>query len=108
MQFQKISFEEFIDLCILCGCDYTCTIPKVGPITSLNLIRKYHSIEKIPNDIPDSFNYKRARELFKVNECDKEIIFNKMKNKNDFIEILSRWNLNYFISKFNFCEFNLI
>ena len=30
-----MSQDEFIDLCILCGCDYTCTIPRVGMMTSL-------------------------------------------------------------------------
>ena len=29
--------DEFVDLCILCGCDYTC-ISRVGMMTSYNLI----------------------------------------------------------------------
>lgn len=63
--------DEFIDFCILCGCDYTCTIPKIGPITSLALVQEHKNIESILNTlpekyhIPDNFNYELARKLFK-------------------------------------------
>lgn len=67
--------EQFIDLCILLGCDYCDTIPKVGPKTALDLIRKYKSLdafveavqkegEKSKYQIPEDFPYKEARELF--------------------------------------------
>ena len=59
-----ISFESFIDLCILCGCDYTGTIPKIGPVTALKLIKRHQLIENMPITIPESFEYKMARELF--------------------------------------------
>jgi flap endonuclease-1 len=59
----QISYESFVDLCILCGCDYTGTIPKVGPVTALKLIKKHLLIEHIPIKIPDSFEYKLARSL---------------------------------------------
>ena len=60
--------DEFIDLCILCGCDYTCTIPKVGPVTALTLIKQHRSIENILNfkTAPESFDYQIARNLFKA------------------------------------------
>jgi flap endonuclease-1 len=68
----ELTQESFVDLCILCGCDYTCTIPKVGPVTALNAIKKYNSIEKyIENtkvSLPEAFNYQIARELFKVDK----------------------------------------
>ena len=69
----KLDYSEFIDLCILCGCDYTCTIPKLGPVSALNIIRKYRSIEKflesnIKYQIPNSFDFQIARNLFKQNE----------------------------------------
>jgi flap endonuclease-1 len=41
----EIDYTSFIDLCILCGCDYTGTIPKVGPVNALRLIKRYHSID---------------------------------------------------------------
>jgi flap endonuclease-1 len=65
-----LTFESFVDFCILCGCDYTSTIPKVGPVSALKLIKRYITIENIiknvPN-VPDSFEYQMARELFKQN-----------------------------------------
>ena len=62
--------DEFIDLCILCGCDYTCTIPRVGMMTSFNLINKYRTIDGIIENVdkykvPEDFKYEKARELFK-------------------------------------------
>ena len=66
--------EQFIDLCILLGCDYLDPIPKVGPSTAYDLIKKHGSleavvehIEKDPKkrySIPEDWTYKDARELF--------------------------------------------
>lgn len=75
-----LSYDEFIDLCILCGCDYTETIDGVGPVTALKLIKEHKNIEavikKLEDEnktgnkkrkwvIPDSFHYEDARELFR-------------------------------------------
>lgn len=35
-----LTYPEFIDLCILCGCDYTESIKGIGPKTALKLIRQ--------------------------------------------------------------------
>jgi flap endonuclease-1 len=69
----EITFNEFIDLCILCGCDYTCKIPKIGPTSALKIIKEYHSIENFLNSqqkfkVPDSFDYQLARSLFLQND----------------------------------------
>ena len=64
----ELSFDAFIDFCILCGCDYTTTIPKVGPANAYKLIKNHNSIESFPIAIPDSFEYQTARSLFKQNE----------------------------------------
>lgn len=34
-----MSHEEFVDLCILCGCDYTESIDGIGPTTAFKLIQ---------------------------------------------------------------------
>lgn len=45
----QLTYEQFVDLCILCGCDYCTSIKGIGPKTALKLIRQYHSIENIVN-----------------------------------------------------------
>lgn len=64
--------EQFIDLCILCGCDYTDKIGGIGPVRALQLIQKHGTIEKVLEaldpekyKIPDPFPYEEARRLFK-------------------------------------------
>ena len=66
----KMTQEQFVDMCILCGCDYTTKIMGMGPITAHKLILKYGSIEEVLKNnnkyiIPDNFDYMKARDLFK-------------------------------------------
>lgn len=68
-----VTFEQFIDLCILCGCDYTQNIPKINHEKALKLIREHKNIENVckylKEDgyiIPDGFNYEDARRIFKT------------------------------------------
>ncbi|KAL7565558.1 hypothetical protein ACA910_003830 [Epithemia clementina (nom. ined.)] len=42
-----ITHAQFVDLCILLGCDYCDTIKGVGPKTALKLVRDYLDIEHI-------------------------------------------------------------
>jgi flap endonuclease-1 len=67
----ELTQDEFIDFCILCGCDYTEKIPNLGPMNAIKVIHKYKNIEKFleNNDkyvIPANFllNYEKARYLF--------------------------------------------
>jgi len=43
----ELTHDQFIDLCILLGCDYCESIRGVGPKTALKLIREHGTIEKI-------------------------------------------------------------
>ncbi|KAF3763692.1 PIN domain-like protein [Cryphonectria parasitica EP155] len=66
--------KQFVDLCILLGCDYLDPIPKIGPHTALKLIREHGSLEKVVEFIesdkkgkytlPDDWPYRDARDLF--------------------------------------------
>jgi len=62
--------EQFIDLCILLGCDYCDTIPKVGPTTALKLMREHKTIEKVLEAlgnkyaVPEDWPFADARNLF--------------------------------------------
>jgi len=42
-----ITHDQFVDLCILLGCDYCDSIRGIGPKTALKLIREHKSIETI-------------------------------------------------------------
>lgn len=66
-----LSMAQFIDLCILLGCDYCSKIPGIGPHKAWEGITTYGSIEKfIPtldpkkHPIPEDFDYVEARRLF--------------------------------------------
>ncbi|CAI4231618.1 unnamed protein product [Auanema sp. JU1783] len=63
--------EQFVDLCIMLGCDYCGTIRGVGPKRAFELIKNYKTIEAVLENIdlakyppPEDWPYKRARELF--------------------------------------------
>ncbi|KAK6460047.1 PIN domain-like protein [Scheffersomyces coipomensis] len=67
--------EQFIDLCILLGCDYCETIKGVGPVTAYKLIKQHGSLDKIVEFIkenpdktkyklPENWPYDEARQLF--------------------------------------------
>ncbi|KAG9249178.1 flap endonuclease-like protein 1 [Calycina marina] len=65
--------KQFVDLCILLGCDYLDPIPKVGPHTALKLIREHGTLEnfvaavaagKAKFVIPEDWPFADARELF--------------------------------------------
>lgn len=48
--------EQFIDLCILLGCDYCGNIRGIGPKKSVELIKQYGSIEEILKNIDHKVN----------------------------------------------------
>ncbi|KAF1973397.1 flap endonuclease 1 [Bimuria novae-zelandiae CBS 107.79] len=64
--------EQFVDLCILLGCDYVDPIKGVGPSTALKLIREHGTLEKVVEHmkantkytIPEDWPFANARLLF--------------------------------------------
>jgi flap endonuclease-1 len=71
----EMTYEQFMDMCILCGCDYTTKIGGMGPQTAYKLIKKHGNIEGVLEELrlrPDKFvipegegfNYEKARDLF--------------------------------------------
>lgn len=68
----NFTMDQFIDLCILLGCDYCPSIRGIGPKRAIELITKHKSIEgviakldKTKYPLPEEFPYEEARELFK-------------------------------------------
>jgi len=70
----EMTSAEFVDLCILLGCDYTETIEGIGPATAFKLIKEHGTIERVIKfieanpkkkyKVPENFNFEGARELF--------------------------------------------
>lgn len=72
-----INYNQWIDFCILCGCDYLKRVRGLGPKNAYTCIKTYGSIEKIIENmfgegkkykLPENYDYQNARKLFK--ECD--------------------------------------
>lgn len=70
----QLSQDEFIDLCILLGCDYATPIRGMGPQTALKLIKEHRSIDEIQRvlakqggklQIPEDYPVETIRNLFK-------------------------------------------
>ncbi|KAK3441398.1 hypothetical protein EUGRSUZ_B01331 [Eucalyptus grandis] len=75
----NLDMDQFIDLCILSGCDYCESIRGIGGLTALKLIRQHGSIENILEkinkqryQIPDNWPYSEARLLLKEPIVSKE------------------------------------
>ena len=79
-----LNMDEFVDLCILCGCDYCERIEGIGCIKAYQLIKEYKTIEKVIEYTEtynkdsnhkkkltynkENFDYVLARQLFKKPE----------------------------------------
>lgn len=71
---QLASLPELVDFGILCGCDFSCKLPQIGPVNALKLMHAWHSIEGIMENnaearaalalVVESFTYVAARDAF--------------------------------------------
>merc|ERR1719203_1346877 len=73
LQQLNVSMSQFIDFCILCGCDYCDTLKGVGPSTAIKLVVQHGSLEKViealgSDKVPENFRYQAARDFFR--ECE--------------------------------------
>lgn len=67
-----MDMDQFIDMCILLGCDYCDPIRGIGPKKAHDLVLEHKNIETILDnlkgskyEIPENWPYKDARELFR-------------------------------------------
>ena len=103
----EITMDQFIDLCILLGCDYTDTISGIGLKRAWDIIKKYKSLNKfIEKDpkiasntyvLPNNFRYEESREYFKNPRHTDEFELNLSVPKLDELKML-------LINKYNFDE----
>lgn len=91
-----ITYAQFLDICILCKCDYTGTVYGIGPKKALNFIKIHTNIENCNFDT-SSCDYIMARSLLIKNDYDDlstiNIKLNPL-NKKDLIELLKKTNTN--------------
>lgn len=67
-----LTMPQFIDLCILCGCDYIDGIKGVGIVKALSMIRKHKDLEKIVSTlradkaytVPSDYPVDALRDMF--------------------------------------------
>jgi flap endonuclease-1 len=71
LQGLELTREQFIDLCILLGCDYCEPIRGIGPHRALQLIKQYKTLDEIVSHldtnkypIPQNWPYAEVRQLF--------------------------------------------
>ena len=73
----ELSMEEFVDFCLILGCDFNKRPTGWGPVTALKLIRKHRSVKKIAEatgrDIT-CMNYEMSLANFKRVDSDSLII----------------------------------
>ena len=68
----QMDLNQFIDLCILLGCDYVDPVKGIGPRVALSLIREHKTLEAVVEHVeksgkftfPDDWPYQDARLLF--------------------------------------------
>jgi flap endonuclease-1 len=109
----KIDKNQFLDLCILLGCDYLPTLPGLGLVKSFSYIKKYKSIEKILEipantkssvTAPEEYNYNVVRDYFNKSssscivptEDELKIKQNKDDNTKIYDLLVTKYNFNLF------------
>ena len=68
-----ISYDKFVELCILCGCDYCQNIPRIGIVKALSIIKDFDSINDFLNskhkyNVPENYmdSFEKSVVLFKM------------------------------------------
>ncbi len=68
----ELTEASFLDLCIMCGTDFNNNMARVGPMRSLNYIKKHNSIEAVGQNEPKLditvLAHEKTRDLFRCNE----------------------------------------
>lgn len=72
----ELDYDQFVEVCILCGCDYCPNIQKIGCLTAYKLIKTHGSIDEFLKvnqktkkyDIPEDYKekYEISKRLFHI------------------------------------------
>lgn len=63
-----MTMPQFIDLCILCGCDYTTNISGIGPVKAFNYILDFECIETVLEKIESDNDNPNKKKKFHIPE----------------------------------------
>lgn len=69
------TYPEFVDLCILCGCDYTGNIDGIGPIKAYNLIKDHHNIENVLEFLKQENLSDKKKKKYGIPESKNDFLF---------------------------------
>jgi flap endonuclease-1 len=97
--------EEFVDMCVLMGCDYCSSIKGVGPMTAFKIIKQCKNLETYfkktgKKDVNEFYN---ARNMFINPEIEYDVDFELENDKINFTEfenISKELNINEHAKKF--------
>ncbi len=85
-----VTMDQFIDICILCGCDYTTSISNIGPTKAYNYIKEHKDIEGVLEFVDyDNVNNNKKKKFeydinnFKFKEARKEFTSPNILRKED-------------------------
>jgi len=79
----NLTQDKFIELCILCGCDYCSNIPRIGQVKALSIINNFETVEDfikskhtyiIPENYIDRFNAAKYLFTMYVDKLDPKIL----------------------------------
>lgn len=94
-----LTHTQWLDFCIMCGCDYNHNIPGIGPAKSMDLIKKFKNIENLNESYDTScLKYERCRELFRyqpteINKLTKSKLHPELK------KVLDKWGVGEYHQK---------
>lgn len=110
LEILKVTYDEFVELCILFGCDYCPNLTDIKFNEIYSIYIKHKSVEKALDEmkqlgyiIPDKFEYTEAKEYFK-SSLHIEVKSENVKMKKPEIDRL----LNLLVSKYGLIKFKII
>jgi 5'-3' exonuclease len=81
----ELTMAQFVDFCVMCGTDYNENVPTFGPKRCLQLIRRYKSLDAMPDDADTSFivskNAKNGKAAPSLPRYRKALLHNKAEDK---------------------------
>jgi 5'-3' exonuclease len=73
----KLSYMQFVDLCVMCGTDYNPNVPNFGVARCKALIDRYGSLDNMPDEADTTFISARSR----LGPYRKALLYNQKQNK---------------------------